>query len=79
MVLQDGQHFDGDILIGADGIWSEVIYSILDSLAFNLLTLKFALDIAFGFESLFVYLLRCVQSSWENKKQATLASHATVD
>lgn len=29
MVLENGQHYDGDILVGADGIWSEVKYTIL--------------------------------------------------
>lgn len=29
VVLENGQHYDGDILVGADGIWSEVKYTIL--------------------------------------------------
>lgn len=28
MVLENGKQYEGDILIGADGIWSEVKYTI---------------------------------------------------
>jgi len=27
VILEDGQHYDGDVLVGADGIWSKVGFS----------------------------------------------------
>ncbi|KAF9665443.1 hypothetical protein SADUNF_Sadunf16G0123100 [Salix dunnii] len=29
VILEDGQHYDGDVLVGADGIWSKVVRSKL--------------------------------------------------
>jgi 2-polyprenyl-6-methoxyphenol hydroxylase-like FAD-dependent oxidoreductase len=72
VTLDDGRQFEGDILVGADGIWSEVIQMLncMITNQFQQLTVIFCL---------FHVLNRCVKSYLEHKKQVIQAIHVIVD
>lgn len=77
MILENGEQHDGDILIGADGIWSEVNYTTLFfQFCFEVRSLVF---LAFSIQSILFCFLRFVQNSLGAKKQITQVSHAIVD
>ena len=70
VILDYGRQFKGDILVGADGIWSEVI-QMLDCMItnqFQQLTVIF-----------FHVLNRSVKSYLEHKKQVIQAIRVIVD
>ncbi|KOM27510.1 hypothetical protein LR48_Vigan432s001500 [Vigna angularis] len=65
VILENGEQHDGDILIGADGIWSEVNYT---TLPFQFYFLVF---LAFSIQSILFCFLRFVLNSLGAKKQIT--------
>lgn len=58
VILDDGRTFEGDVLVGADGIWSKV--SQLNMLFFKLLVIHYVDDVLITF--------RCAQNFLEHKK-----------
>lgn len=54
MELENGQKYDGDLLVGADGIWSKVI---LNSLGFQ----AFCLANYLSLEEMNIYLTECIR------------------